>query len=69
MTSSNIHIEVKRWGNSLAVIIPAETAKELKLEEGVAVDLEIRKCERIDAFGILKSKVPFEREHEHETHW
>jgi antitoxin MazE len=30
---------VAKWGNSLAVRIPAEIARELGLEEGLAVDV------------------------------
>jgi antitoxin MazE len=32
---------IKKWGNSLALRIPKSFAKEIKLEEGAAVDLKI----------------------------
>ncbi len=66
----NIHSEIKRWGNSLALVIPAESARELELSEGIAVDFQIRKCRRVDSFGILKGKAPFQRERdEHDDLW
>ncbi len=67
---TSIHSEIKRWGNSLALIIPSEKAKDLGLEEGEAVDADIRKCKRIDGFGIFKGGKPFKREDkEHEDLW
>ena len=66
----SIHGEIKKWGNSLALIIPAEKVKDLGLEEGEAVDIDIKKCERIDAFGIFKGSKSFKRdEKEHEDLW
>lgn len=32
---------IKKWGNSLALRIPKSYAKEIKLEEGAAVDIKI----------------------------
>ena len=65
-----MHSEIKKWGNSLALIIPAEKAKDLELEEGEAVDVEIKKCQRIDAFGVFSGSKTFKRdEKEHEDLW
>jgi antitoxin MazE len=38
-----MHIQVGKWGNSLAVRIPGTYAKELELEEGV--ELEVTRVE------------------------
>lgn len=66
----NIHAEVKKWGNSLAFIIPAEKAEELGISAGEHVDAEIRKCERIDGFGLFKGAKPFVREKDsHDARW
>ncbi|NCS66453.1 MAG: AbrB family transcriptional regulator [Hydrogenophilales bacterium CG03_land_8_20_14_0_80_62_28] len=35
-----MQLTVSRWGNSLAVRIPAEVARDLALEEGALVDCE-----------------------------
>jgi len=32
---------IKKWGNSLALRIPKSYAKEIKIEEGVSVDLRL----------------------------
>ena len=35
-----MHLIVSKWGNSLAVRIPAEVARELSLKEGAVVECE-----------------------------
>lgn len=60
-----VETELKEWGNSLAVIIPAEKAKELKLKRGDKVEVDIVAKKRLDAFGICKGAKPFKEEKEH----
>lgn len=59
---ASITTEVKRWGNSLGVIIPSETAKKLDLTEGEKVGLEIFPKKKISGFGITKGAHSFKRE-------
>lgn len=54
--------KIKRWGNSLALIIPKEITKQEELNEGDIVKVEISKEIRIDGFGILKGAPKFSRE-------
>lgn len=54
--------EVKKWGNSLGVVIPRETARRLNLSEGGKVQLDILPQRRISGFGIAKGAMPFKRE-------
>ena len=54
--------KIKRWGNSLALIIPKEITKQEELDEGDMVKIEISKEKRIDGFGILKGAPKFSRE-------
>ena len=62
-----IETEVKAWGNSLGIILPAEKVRELRLRTGDKINVEILAKKRIDAFGIAKGKPPFEEElFEHE---
>lgn len=35
-----MHLIISKWGNSLAVRIPAEVARELALKEGAVVECE-----------------------------
>ena len=65
-----IETDLKEWGNSLAIIIPAEKAKELKLKKGDKVDIDIVAKKRINAFGICKGAKSFEEEEEsHKEFW
>lgn len=54
--------KIKRWGNSLALIIPKEIAKQEELNAGDVVKIDISKEKRIDAFGMFKGAPPFSRQ-------
>lgn len=56
--------KVKKWGNSLGLVIPKEIAKLEDLNEGDVVKMEILKEKRIDAFGMFKGAPPFTKEDE-----
>lgn len=63
-------VELKKWGNSLGIIIPKDKIDELGLSEHDIIDINIMKKEKISGFGIAKGKLPFTREHaEHEDLW
>jgi len=49
-----VRVTLRRWGNSLAAIIPAEVAREQGFKEGdeILVDLDRRSIGR-RAFGML----------------
>ena len=51
-------VEVRRWGNSLAVIVPAEVAKAEGLQPGDRAFLRILKVRRPDprSFGLLRDR-------------
>ena len=54
--------KVKRWGNSLALIIPKDLVKIEDLSIGDTVKIEISKEKIVDGFGMFKSAPPFSRE-------
>ena len=56
--------KVRKWGNSLAMIIPKEITKQEDLNEGDIVKVDISKEKKIDGFGILKGAPKFSREDE-----
>ena len=56
--------KIKKWGNSLALIIPSEITKQEELSEGDVVKIDISKEKRVDGFGILKGAPKFSREDE-----
>ena len=62
--------ELKKWGNSIGLVIESKTIKRLKLEAGEVVDYDIKVKKRIDAFGKFKGKKAFEEEIEaHKDFW
>ncbi|MFI5421222.1 MAG: AbrB/MazE/SpoVT family DNA-binding domain-containing protein [Nitrososphaerales archaeon] len=49
--------KVRRVGNSLSIVIPAEKARVERIEEGDVVRVEIQKKVNLeDLFGSLKSR-------------
>lgn len=56
--------KIKRWGNSLALIIPKDIAKLEELNEGDVVKVDISKEKRIDAFGMFRGAPSFSKEDE-----
>jgi len=65
-----VEVELKEWGNSIGVILPAKKLKELGLHEGDIVEIDLVQKKRIDGFGICKGAKPFEEEREkHDKFW
>jgi hypothetical protein len=63
-------VEVKKWGNSLGIIIPKDKVVELGLSEKDIIDIDILKKGKVSGFGLAKGKEPFEREEpEHDDLW
>ena len=63
-------VELKQWGNSLGVILPMDLLKELGLEKGDTIDVDIVSKKRIDGFGLCKGAPSFrEDEEEHPDLW
>lgn len=55
-----IEAKVKRWGNSLGIVIPKEVAREQRLRENETLHLFIVKRSPVlvkDVFGMLKGKL------------
>lgn len=57
--------EIKKWGNSKAIIIPSKEVNKWNVSVGDKIDFFITKKEEIDGFGIFKGKKlpPFKRDH------
>ena len=65
-----VEVELKLWGNSIGVILPAEKLKELGLQKGDRIEIDLVQKKRIDGFGICKGSKPFEEEKEkHDKFW
>ena len=62
--------KIKKWGNSLALIVPKGIAKLEDLSEGDIVKMEISKEKRVDAFGMFKGLPRFKEEKDvHDDLW
>ncbi len=59
--------EAKKVGGSLMVRIPAELAKKEGIEEGDAVEIQVKKA-RKSWFGSMPDLAPMTREDELDTH-
>lgn len=52
-----IDLEVKKWGNSLGIIIPRDIVRKHDIREKNIVSISIVKTADLkDAFGLLKKK-------------
>lgn len=65
-----MEVEIRKWGNSKAIILPSEEAEKMDISIGDKVDVFITKKNSISGFGILKGKkyVPFKRDKEEGWH-
>ena len=65
-----VEAKVKKWGNSLGLIIPKDIVRAEDLNTGDTVKIEILKEKRVDGFGIFKGAPSFEEEGaEHGEFW
>ena len=49
-------LKVKRWGNSLGVVLPKALVEEEKIIEGEEVEISVRKVSDV---RVLRGKYPF----------
>ena len=55
---ADINVKVRKWGDSLAVIIPKEIARNERIQASDTVHLNIiKQTDLSDVFGILKGKL------------
>ncbi len=57
-----MEVELKEWGNSIGVIVPAEALKELGLRKGDKVEIQFVPKHGLSGFGICKGAKPFTEE-------
>ncbi len=56
--------QVKKWGNSLGIIIDKKVSKKLGLKEGEKINLDIISKEKMKGFGITKGAKSFRSEND-----
>ena len=49
-----VEVELREWGHSVGLIVPADKLKELGLKKGDRVDVDIVKKRRMDLRGGQK---------------
>ncbi|MBI2147157.1 AbrB/MazE/SpoVT family DNA-binding domain-containing protein [Candidatus Woesearchaeota archaeon] len=65
-----MEVELKEWGNSLGIILPAETLREFGVGKGDKIDISIVAKKRIDGFGVCHGAKPFKEDSEsHKEFW
>ena len=53
---------LKKWGNSIGIVIPKKDAEKMGLKAGEEISIDIIKRKKIDAFGMFKGAKPFTRD-------
>ncbi len=52
-----VEVKLKRWGNSMAVIVPNSLVQERKLKEDDKIFIEVvKKADLSDIFGMIKKR-------------
>lgn len=52
-----IETRLKKWGNSMAVIVPSQLIKQKKLRENDKIMIEVvKKADLSDIFGMIKER-------------
>ncbi len=52
-----VEVKIKKWGNSMGVILPKELVREKKLKENQKILIQVvEKADLSDIFGTLKFK-------------
>ena len=63
-------VKVKKWGNSMGVIIPRDVVRHEGIRVGDEIKADFLKKKGIDGFGIWKDAPAFKRDHDdHEDLW
>jgi antitoxin component of MazEF toxin-antitoxin module len=60
-----VEVELKKWGNSLGVILPMDRLRELGLHKGDKVEIDIIGKNMLDGFGMCRGAKTFQREPDH----
>lgn len=55
-------IRVKKWGNSIGIIIPNEIAKIEAISDGDIIKVDIMNNRRVSGFGMFKGIGPYVKE-------
>ena len=64
----SVRVKAKPWGNSIGVIIPSETVKDLSISPGEELIVDFKKKENVlkELYGALKFDKNWEKEFQKE---
>jgi hypothetical protein len=65
--TTHVTVSVRKWGNSLGILLPKEVVEETDVCEEDIVDIHIVKKKKISGFGLLKGASPFIEEEDSHT--
>ena len=55
---ADINVKVRKWGDSLAVIIPKNVAEQEKISTNDSIHIKLeKKMNFLDLFGVAKGKI------------
>jgi hypothetical protein len=67
---THLTVKVKKWENSLGIIIPKQAVDELGILADKILDVEIVKKRKRSGFGICRGASPYKEEKEpHDDLW
>jgi hypothetical protein len=64
MAMVHITVPVRKWGNSLGIVIPRDAVGEAEVGDRDLVDVSIVKKKKTSGFGICRGAGPFVEEEE-----
>jgi antitoxin component of MazEF toxin-antitoxin module len=57
MYNMAIEVNVKKWGNSMGVLLPRELIRKERIEENDKIFIEVvKKADLSDIFGLIKNR-------------
>jgi hypothetical protein len=56
---THVTVSVKKWGNSLGILLPKEIVEETDVSEEDIVDIHIVKKKKATGFGLCRGASPF----------
>ena len=60
-----IESKAKKWGHSVGFIIPKQIIRELNVQEGEVLQIDIKRKKKMDGFGLFPKANPFRELEEH----
>ena len=63
----HVTVPVRKWGNSLGIVLPKKLVEEAEVAENDLVDVTIVKKKKTSGFGLCRGTGPFKEEEDTHT--